>query len=244
MLELIQPSVEVNCPVKVNYRKISNQFRHTYVNNNLYILSEFSNSSDHNIGYDFFYSDDSILLNTQKNLWQNKSPTPQYYGAASANNTLLLHISESPESNEKFLVYTFDPQSNSWSLPAIVEFLTGIINYNGKLHFWGGININSELYEKLHMLNYNNIGNDFFYLDVLVALNNQRLLCQDFNTIPKDSNAVYAKDYVKNTLFLYIAEYQSTSNLDGDIISIRDGNSSQTELLSSRQLTGNYNMIL
>ncbi|GBB88497.1 hypothetical protein RclHR1_15000001 [Rhizophagus clarus] len=153
----------------INYPKISTRFRHTYVNNNLYIFNEFNDDNDHNIENNFF--DDSVALNIQNILWKNKSRvnTTQYCGAASANNTL--HISESPESNETVLIYTFNPQNNLWSLPTIVEFLTGVIDHNGRTYLLDGINVNSDIYEKLIMLNYNSIGNDFFYLDVSIALN-------------------------------------------------------------------------
>jgi len=45
------------------------------------------------------------------------------------------------------LVYTFDTQSNSWSVPKITGntiarkyYLTGIIDYNGKMYLFGGYN--------------------------------------------------------------------------------------------------------
>ncbi|CAB5352602.1 unnamed protein product [Rhizophagus irregularis] len=95
-------------------------------------------------------------------------------------------MSESSESNGTVLVYIFEPQCNSWS----------------------GINVvNNDIYKKykFSMLKYNIIVNDFFYLDVFVASNNQRLLYQDFNTIPRNSDVASAKGYVNNTLS-YVAE--------------------------------------
>ena len=46
-------------------------------------------------------------------------------------------------------IYTFNPQSNSWSIPKITaasgvtptikkDGLTGIIDHNGKMYLWGG----------------------------------------------------------------------------------------------------------
>ncbi len=46
------------------------------------------------------------------------------------------------------LVYTFDTQSNSWSVPKTIGVgvdkyaLTGIIDYNGKMYLFGGYNSN------------------------------------------------------------------------------------------------------
>ena len=45
------------------------------------------------------------------------------------------------------LVYTFDPQSNTWSNTTIASSinvnrkssLLGIIDYNGKMYLWGGM---------------------------------------------------------------------------------------------------------
>jgi len=44
------------------------------------------------------------------------------------------------------LVYTFDTQSNSWSVPKTIGVgvdkyvLTGIVDYNGKMYLFGGYN--------------------------------------------------------------------------------------------------------
>src|SRR5204863_109921 len=97
----------------------------------------------------------------------NINIVPSHYGASfvkggASNNTLILYVPEHTQfsfsSPEVDFIYTFDPQSNSndvWNIPKIVgsnvivekfsiniirkKFLTGIIDYNGKMYLWGGI---------------------------------------------------------------------------------------------------------
>ena len=105
----------------------------------------------------FFYHDFSVKFNTKNLSWQDlsnmNSVPPIHYAAASArggenNNTLFLY--GGAQYNPKMaLVYTFDPQNEIWSIPEIKvpdininfirrDFLTGIVDYNGKMYLWGG----------------------------------------------------------------------------------------------------------
>jgi len=71
---------------------------------------------------------------------------PPHFGSASVNggannNTLFLYEGSNYTGA---LVYTFDPQSNSWS-PKITgvlntrkRYLTGIIDIKSKMYLWGG----------------------------------------------------------------------------------------------------------
>ena len=61
------------------------------------------------------------------------------------------------------LVYTFDPQKNSWSIPKITginairkQFSTGIIDDNGKMYLWGGRDVDTM-----------DIQNDMLILDTI-----------------------------------------------------------------------------
>ncbi|CAB4442654.1 unnamed protein product [Rhizophagus irregularis] len=125
----------------------------TYINDKLYILGGTHLYTDGN----FFYHDFSVKFNTKNLAWQDlsniKSVPPIHYGAASArggetNNTLFLYggIEYDPK---MALVYTFDSQNEIWSVPEIKvpdisvnvtrkNFLTGIVDYNGKMYLWGG----------------------------------------------------------------------------------------------------------
>ncbi|RIA90182.1 kinase-like domain-containing protein [Glomus cerebriforme] len=157
---LIQLLVETNCLIT------SQRFDHTatIIDNKLYILGGRSNNHSEIIGKDFFYLDVSVVLNTQKLLWRhipniNIGYIPSHFGASSVkgganNNSLILYLAEYHQYSfsiaENVFVYTFNPQHNSWYTPKIVvgnnlkniirkKFLTGVIDYDGKMYIWGGI---------------------------------------------------------------------------------------------------------
>ena len=124
----------------------------TLINSKLYILGGNSTSDDEVVGKDFFYLDFSVpFSNIQNLLWQDLSSVntlPSHYGAASVNggannNTLFLYGGYNFTAME--MVYTFNPQSNSCSIPKITginnarkRLLTGIIDDSGKMYLWGG----------------------------------------------------------------------------------------------------------
>ncbi|GBC04885.1 hypothetical protein RclHR1_05920005 [Rhizophagus clarus] len=125
----------------------------TLIDNKLYILGGLyiDGSSVPDVGKDFFYLDVSVSFNTQNLLWNDLSTintVPTHYGAASVegganNSTLFLYGGTSVTVME--LVYVFDPQSNSWSIPKPTggipikkRELTGIIDHKGIMYLWGG----------------------------------------------------------------------------------------------------------
>jgi len=145
---LIQLLIEINCQT-VPFKPIKRTLHTaTFINDKLYILS--------GIGNQFFYLDASVSFNTQELLWNDLTSiniVPSHSGAASVkgganNNTLFLFGGNPLNDNETMdLVYTFDTQSNSWSVPKTTSdtiarkyYLTGIIDYNGKMYLFGGYN--------------------------------------------------------------------------------------------------------
>ena len=143
---LFQSVAEINCqtvPFKPEKRRWHTA---TLINSKLYILGGYSPSSGY-VGKDFFYLDVSVPFNTQNLLWQDLSSVntvPSLDGAASVNggannNTLFLYGGFNTAME---LVYTFNPQNNSWNIPKITgnnnimkkRDLTGIIDDNGKMY--------------------------------------------------------------------------------------------------------------
>jgi hypothetical protein len=125
-------------------------------------------------GKEFFYLDVSVPFNTKKLSWQDLSVfnnIPPHAGATSVkgganNNTLFLYGGNLTENTIAELVYTFDTQSNTWSAPPITGFntirkifLTGIIDYNGKMYLYGGV-------LGTNISNFNSV-NDMLILDTI-----------------------------------------------------------------------------
>ncbi len=107
------------------------------------------------VGKQFFYLDVSVPFNTQELLWNDLTSTnllvPSHRGAASVNggvnNHTLFLYGGLTQNNATDLVYTFDTQSNLWSVPKttgdIVDKkggLTGIVDKNRKMYLFGGYN--------------------------------------------------------------------------------------------------------
>src|ERR1051325_8190678 len=153
---LFQLLVEINCQ-KTSSRP-SRRVLHTatLVDNKLYILGGGSLPTfdlDLAVEKEFLYLDVSVAFNTQELVWNNLTyinTVPPHYGAASVkggekDNTLFLYGGLSNDILN--LVYTFNPQSNSWSTPKISGssgirkgFLIGVIN-NRKMYLWSGARV-------------------------------------------------------------------------------------------------------
>jgi hypothetical protein len=141
--------VKISCQMNTLQR-----FDHTatLIDGKLYILGGQSSTAEETafVGKEFFYLDVSVKFNTHKLLWQdlsNVNTVPTHYSATSVkggsnNNTLFLYGGTS--SNKKtLLVYAFDPQSSSWTLPNVTNNvnkfdLRGVIDNNGIMYLWGG----------------------------------------------------------------------------------------------------------
>ncbi|CAG8657551.1 5857_t:CDS:2, partial [Funneliformis caledonium] len=150
---LIQLLVEVEC--QIDSFKLAQRSGHTstFIDSNLYILGGRSEETER-VGSEFFYLDVSVSFDTQNILWRDLTSiniVPKHNAAASvsggANNKTLFLYGGFPYNNTAMdLVYTFDTQSNSWSIPKITgdnivmkNNLKGIINVYGKMFLFGGI---------------------------------------------------------------------------------------------------------
>src|SRR5688572_26443505 len=142
---LIQLLVKVECqtaPFKPAQRSGHSA---TLIDSNLYILGG-RNEENERVGSEFFYLDVSVSFNTQNILWRDLTSiniVPKHNAAASVsggeNNKTLFLYGGLPYYNAAMdLVYTFDTQSNSWSIPKITgdnivmkNNLKGIVNDYG-----------------------------------------------------------------------------------------------------------------
>ncbi len=155
---LIQLLIEINCqmtPFKPLQRELHTA---TLIDDKLYILGGIRDVDgiddiDTIAGNQFFYLDASVSFNTQELSWNDLTSiniVPSHAKAASVNggvnnDTLFLYGGIPNNDIETMdLVYTFDTQSNSWSAPKIMSenivnkrFLTGIVDYNGKMYLFG-----------------------------------------------------------------------------------------------------------
>ncbi|RIA83034.1 hypothetical protein C1645_743361 [Glomus cerebriforme] len=239
---LFQLLVEINCqivPLRPNQRSSHTA---TLINDKLYILGgTLKNGTDIK---DFFYFDFSASFNTQNLPWVDLSSTntivPRHFGAASAkgganNNTLIIYgrITSNPKIPS---LYTFDTQSNLWSIPAIAEIpgniprkesTTGIIDQNGKLYLWGGLNGNTSLNDMYILDTINLIGG----VGSLVGVPGPR--CNYGAALLPDNKIIYMGGYndeVKAELpldqvYIYntINNSWSTQTASGKVPSSRDG---------------------
>ncbi|CAI2162545.1 13137_t:CDS:2 [Funneliformis geosporum] len=119
----------------------------TLIDDKLYFLD------GKNFGNNFFYLDVSIPFNTQKIIWQylkNLNTVPAHSAATSvkggANNKTLFLYGGIPINNATMsLVYTFNTQKKSWSIPKITgdntvrkDNLKGIADNKGLMYLFGG----------------------------------------------------------------------------------------------------------
>ncbi|GBC04887.1 hypothetical protein RclHR1_05920007 [Rhizophagus clarus] len=147
---LIQLLAEINCQMTPYKPKLREGHTATLIDNKLYILGgDFGD----NAGKDFFYLDVSVPFNTQNLLWNDLSNIniiPSHYDCTSVkgganNNTLFFYGGDKHVTD---FVYTFNSQSNSWSIPKIAgdvpinKFeMTGIIDHKGIMYLWSGAKI-------------------------------------------------------------------------------------------------------
>ncbi|RIA96730.1 hypothetical protein C1645_814913 [Glomus cerebriforme] len=223
---LFQLLVEINCqmtPFKPTQRTSHTA---TVIDNKLYI-SDGYDPANNIIGKGFFYLDVSVPFNTQNLLWQDLSSidiVPPHGDAASvgggANNNTLFLYGGSTTDPTMALVYAFDPQSNTWSTPKITGIsnirrrsLTGIMDNNGKMYLWGGIEfINGKsanivnYMEVLDTINLNwgqgsLVGAPtarFWYGAVLLPNNNIIYMGGSDNAVKLSLNQVYIYDTINN----------------------------------------------
>ncbi|GET01590.1 hypothetical protein GLOIN_2v1780026 [Rhizophagus clarus] len=139
----------------------------TLIDNKLYILGGSSGEDD--VGKDFFYIDFSVPVNT-KNIQLNDlssiNTVPSHFGAGSGrgganNNTLFIGGPVGNLTVDKIeLVYAFDLQSNSWSVPKITgeppfdlfAADSAVIDSNGMMYFWDGIVQNVNIIDTVNLI--------------------------------------------------------------------------------------------
>ncbi|RIA87850.1 hypothetical protein C1645_827215 [Glomus cerebriforme] len=150
---LFQLLIEVNCQMTPFKPNVLYKHTATFVDNKLYILGG-KDINENYVGKEFFYLDVSVPFNTQNLLWQdlsNINMLPPHSSAASVkggvNNDTLFLYGGITNDQTMALVYTFDPQSNSWAIPKIAGVnpfrkarLTGV-NHDGKMYLWSGTTI-------------------------------------------------------------------------------------------------------
>ncbi|RIA87856.1 hypothetical protein C1645_877788 [Glomus cerebriforme] len=143
-------AVEVNCQMTPFKPSVTYGHTATLIENKLYILGGRDTNSNY-VGKEFFYLDVSVPFNTQLLLWQdlsNINMVPPHSNAASfkggANNNILFLCGGLSSDQTMAFVYTFDPQSMTWTIPGIAGInnikkigLTGV-NHDGKVYLWGG----------------------------------------------------------------------------------------------------------
>jgi len=136
----------------------------TFINDKLYILGGRSEKpiNDETIGKQFFYLDVSVQFNTQELLWNDLTSinlVPSHSNAASVNggaNNGILFLYGGFSNETMDLVYTFDTNTNSWSVPKTIGknidskgSLTGIVNDDRKMYLFGGHDGNETLNDML-----------------------------------------------------------------------------------------------
>ncbi|CAB4414087.1 unnamed protein product [Rhizophagus irregularis] len=148
---LLQIIVEVNSQMTPSKPSVVFGHTATFVKNKLYILGGL-NLKKYSVGKEFFYLDVSVLFNTQNLLWKdltniNMLPSHSYATSAKggANNDTLFLYGGYTSDKTMASVYTFNTQTNLWSIPKIAEAdtikkyeLTGVMDYNGNFFLWGG----------------------------------------------------------------------------------------------------------
>ncbi|RIA84167.1 hypothetical protein C1645_832675 [Glomus cerebriforme] len=211
--------VEINCqmtPFKPMPRDLHTA---TVIDNKLYILGGNSDVKGSTVGKDFFYLDVSVTFNTQNLLWKDLSTinsVPSHYGATSVgggknNNTLFLYGGATTDPTAA-LVYTYDPQSNTWSTPKIIGInttrkrtMTGIRNNVGKYTInlnWGEGSLISAPTPRTS------------YGAILLS-NNNIVYAGGYNAVELGFNQVYIYDTINDSWNIKATSGKIPSNRDG-----------------------------
>jgi hypothetical protein len=144
----------------------------TLINNKLYISGGQVSLSKRAIPKEtFLYLDFSTPFNTNEIQWfdlSKNSIVPAHFQASASkgganNSTLFLFGGENLTGKTVALVYSFDTQSNLWKIREITgiaptkrQGITSVVDYNGLMYLFSGLNGDSYLYE-----------NDMFILDTI-----------------------------------------------------------------------------
>ncbi|CAG8704986.1 1661_t:CDS:2, partial [Funneliformis caledonium] len=216
----IQLLIEVNCQTTPFNPSQRQGHTATLIDSKIYILGGRNNVNTVKIGTEFFYLDVSVTFNAQNILWHDLTSiniVPRHSSAASvsggANNKTLFLYGGHNVNNEvtMSLAYTFDTQSNSWSIPKIAgndvlrkDNLKGIVDDNGKMYLFGGSS------------------NDTDYNDMLI-LDTINLKWEIGTTVNAPSpRSVYGAVYVPKQFIVYLGGYYGTTNNDGVSLSLKE----------------------
>jgi hypothetical protein len=167
---LVQVLVKVNCQMTPFKPSVYYDHTATLIDNKLYILGGIDLNGKR--VKEFFYLDVSVPFNTQELSWQdlsNVNMVPLHSSAASvkggANNDTLFLYGGFTTDLTMALVYTFDSNSIVWSMPKIAGInparkasLTGIINNDGRIYLWSGLNTEGIFVNEMLILDTINFG--------------------------------------------------------------------------------------
>ncbi|CAG8551490.1 13072_t:CDS:2 [Funneliformis caledonium] len=151
---VIRLITKVNCQAATF--EATKRFAHTatLIDDKLYILGgRDEKDAPDKVGKEFFYLDVSVPFNTQKILWHDLTSinnVPSHLASSSvnggANNKTLFLCGGIPKFGVAMsLVYAFDTQSNSWSIPTITgdyavrkDNIMAVVDGNGKMYMFSG----------------------------------------------------------------------------------------------------------
>ncbi|RIA87849.1 hypothetical protein C1645_739822 [Glomus cerebriforme] len=207
---LLQVLVKVNCQTSPFIPTLVCSHTATLIDNKLYILGGKDKNAQF-VGKEFFYLDVSFPFNTQNLLWHDLSSinmlSPHNTAASvkggANNNTLFLYVGYTLDPSMA-LVYTFDSQSNSWSIPKITgdgtirkRGITGVIDNNEKMYLWGGCSGLDAFFNDMLILDTINLG---WGKGSLINAPTPR--CDYGVTILPNNNIIYIGGYNDNTILM------------------------------------------
>ncbi|RIA88308.1 hypothetical protein C1645_739506 [Glomus cerebriforme] len=253
---LFQLLIEVNCQMTPFNPKQRYIHTATLINNKLYI-SGGTNDNDAKAGIfivnkEFFYLDVSVAFNTQNLSWvdlTSTNPVPIISASTAvkggANNNTLFIIGGITYNKATVLVYTFDTQTNLWSIPKIGGIarnkatMTGIIDHNGKVYLLNGFDtLTSKDVEDMLILDTINlkwgkgsiVGASYAsetYGAIYLISNNNIIYFGGYTNL-SGGKSDFGGEIPLDLLFIYntISDSWSTQITKGKIPSSRDGFSS------------------
>ncbi|CAG8649755.1 14089_t:CDS:2 [Funneliformis caledonium] len=215
----IQLLIEVNCQTTLFNPLQRYVHTATLIDDKIYFLGGRDDMNTVKIGREFFYLDVSVPFDTQTILWHDLTSfntVPAHISAASVNGgannkTLFLYGGVTHYNATMALVYSFDTQYNSWSIPNLSsdnvirkDNLKGIVDDNGKMYLFGG-HSNGTRY------------NDMLILNTITL----KWEIGTTNNAPSP-RSLYGTTYVSQMYIVYLGGYYATSDNDGVSLSLKE----------------------
>ncbi|CAI2176601.1 15544_t:CDS:2 [Funneliformis geosporum] len=193
--------------------KPSQRYSHTatLIEDKLYILGGQNDLITNNgVGKEFFYLDVSVPFNVQDILWHDLTSVnivPAHYSAASVkggayNNNLILYGGIQHKGVEMALVYKYDTQNNSWSVPITTGYnvtrkanLKGVVNVSAKMYLFGGSS------DKILL-------NDMLIIDTI----NYNMTTGVMNNAPSPRSSYGATILTNHVIIYFVLELTAQSN--------------------------------